>query len=359
MKRKWILTFGAGLVIGAVSLAATQGLVRLEPRSVPAPVQDPDLQAWVRELTRPDLDLREQAYERALATAARKPALRSVLQAWARGEEGPELAWTARLLLRELGRTSALHGLAVPRLRAGRPTAMDMEELWRQMAEMHGSLEDLFERDSPLGPPRLPEDLRQGSQTSQAFQLRVGPDGVECEVTTEEDGRSVTRRYQAASLEQLLEQHPELGEHIEGRGLGAGSDRPAPDRSLGSRGGVSRDSQVLRTDILGVVVTAVSAERAAALGLPVGQGLAVERVEPGTLADALGVQRGHVLVELDGRALRTSEDISAQMAQRAPDGDLRLVLLDRFGQERTRVWKPQPPAAEAQDGEPGAPDRDG
>jgi hypothetical protein len=343
MKRKWILTWVAGLAVGTAGLAATQGLVRLHPRPATATqeLSEAEREGWAQQLTQPDLDLREQAYERALAAAARQPGLRSALERWAGDTPDGQLAWTSRLLLRELGRAhDALHGLAVPLPPSARAMPMDMEQLWRQMAEMHGSLEDLFELGEGAAAAAPPQG---DSVTSQGLQLRVGPDGVECEVTHEEDGRRVTRRYQAASLQELIEQHPELEARLEASGaaLGAGLPGRARAGASASEGGLAP----LRTDVLGVVVASLDPGRGAALGLPAGLGLAVERVEPGTIAAALGIRRGHVLLELNGRALRQSEDISSVLSERAPDGELRLVLLDRYGQERRRAWKPRPSAA--------------
>jgi len=365
MKRTWIFALATIAAIGTAGWA-TQGLVPLPPSAPSVPDQEPDdLDSWRALLTDPDLDLREQAFERAVRGARERPGLRDALRRWAGMEGDRELAWTCRLLLRDLQRAPAQFGTGGwdPFAAAGALPGWGenrMDELFQGLEDLHGNLDQLFEdldRDG-LGVPVAP-----GTSRAEGLQLRTGPDGVECSVTVEEDGRKVTKTYRAASLEELLEQHPELRERLQFRELGGTSflgQRGLPGlQALPPRGPTGRwDSQAprepLRTDILGVVVAPLEPERARELGLEAGQGLSVERVEPGTIADVLGVRRGHVLVELDGRPLRERDDISAVLGERQADSDLRLVLIDRFGQRRTRIWKAGPAAPQAAEAPPGA-----
>lgn len=71
-------------------------------------------------------------------------------------------------------------------------------------------------------------------------------------------------------------------------------------------------------------------------------GMTVEHVEEGMIADVLGLRPGVILVEINGRAIDSKEAISAALAERAPDGELRLSLYDAFGRRQTRTWRPAP-----------------
>ncbi len=47
-----------------------------------------------------------------------------------------------------------------------------------------------------------------------------------------------------------------------------------------------------------------------------------------------------MLVEIDGQPIRARDDITARLRARAPDGELEITVIDRWGQERKRVWRP-------------------
>lgn len=374
MKSVWILTPAAGLALSALGLASLSfAQNRLQPLQRGAPVlspdesAQPDLQSWKAQLSESDLDLREQAFERAVRAARQHPELRAELERWAGDSSVPDLAWTSRLVLREAQQATAQPFAGAWNqdnpwgLSGG--TQLDLQGLLGQMEDLHGNLDHLFgQLDQGQGVPTQPQAGM--SSRSESFQLRSGPDGVECEVTKDVDGEKVTETYRAASLEELLEQHPELRDQISMQpfgghslglafpggaqgGLGNLGGMGGPSfRWLGPNSGAGRWDYVAprapaRTDILGVLVEPVPAERAQELGLEAGVGLTVQRVEPGTIADVLGVRRGHVLVELDGRALTNRDDISAALTARAADAELHLVLVDRWGERRTRSWKPE------------------
>jgi len=71
-----------------------------------------------------------------------------------------------------------------------------------------------------------------------------------------------------------------------------------------------------------------------------GLGLRVRTVVPGSLAQALGVRAGDILLELEGRALRSGEDVREALARR-PIGEPVELLVLRSGQRRELVWSPR------------------
>ena len=66
--------------------------------------EDFDRAAWKAALTEPDLDRREERFEHLVRRFADVDAARAALKDWSEDLSEPELAWTARLALRELRR---------------------------------------------------------------------------------------------------------------------------------------------------------------------------------------------------------------------------------------------------------------
>ena len=67
----------------------------------------------------------------------------------------------------------------------------------------------------------------------------------------------------------------------------------------------------------------------AQLDLPEGQGVVVTRVEPGSVADALGLRKSDILLEIDGRKLASPESAKGLIAR-----DSKVTLL-RKGRRET------------------------
>lgn len=338
------------LVLGSATLGASlqplpavgQGqLVRVQPA---APATAADIEAWKQKLAAPDLDLREQSFDALVNAARRDEGLRAALETWARNEASGELAWTARLALRELGpRNDPWQGM---RGRRGvffldpLEQDFDFDELRRRMFED-------FDRSMPGFGPRTGTPVSPAPQggsgmtsrsESESLSLESGPDGVKCTITRTQDGRTTTEEYRTNSIDELLEQHPEL------RGkVGGGSARTGVPLRQGWPLDLQRQfAPEVRTDILGVAIVPLAADEATALGLEPGVGLRIERVEPGTIAQQLGLQRGHVLVEMNGKSLRSRDDVSRELQARESSGPVEVIVIDRWGQRRTRSWKPTP-----------------
>jgi hypothetical protein len=340
---KAILRIALPAALGAVAAGALwaqqqQGLVKIAPR---AGAQDLALEVaasdWRERLTQDDLDLREQAFDALVGEAARDPALRARLEQWA-GEDDGGLAWTSRLALRQLERRAAGPGWMTLDLHDG----------------MHSFLPDVFQpldldqlQPFQLQPQRAP--LGGGAQPqveskAESFSLEQGPDGVKAKVTRDQDGESVTQEYEAESLEELLEAHPELGEHLAGAGalpfggMGLRGALPrlqldprvfglgqglAPDPSGGAAAGP------VRTDVLGVFVHPLTDEERARRGFQdVEGGLVVERSVPGTIAAGSGPTRRSAKParQVNGRAERKG--------RRRRSADSQIGRAEELGQRR-------------------------
>lgn len=87
--------------------------------------------------------------------------------------------------------------------------------------------------------------------------------------------------------------------------------------------------------MLGIVCQPVGEELRGKLGLPVDNGLVVESVVEGSIASAIGLRAGDVVVELNGRSIRAREDVAAVLAERRQGEDLQVVIVDKDGKRRT------------------------
>jgi hypothetical protein len=337
------------------------GLRRVDPSQEEDPrglrdllSRDFDRDRWEERLTQPDLDQRERSLDALLKRARFDPVARAFLEEHAMDPQGGELAWTARLALRELGRASfPMQGFFPGADPLG--SAQRMQE-W---------MEELFGRDGfglMVPHPSLPLPGRQGTRGSgRSVQVEQNERGARVLVTETVDGTQQTREYEGGSIEEILQANPELERELDGLRIHVQPGSPLDLRfDLGNRldrnGRLSPGQLLLEprlapqgrsrpilTDRLGVIVQPLSAERARELGL-VGVGLVVERSVPETYAHLLGVGAGDVLVELDGTALRSAADIERVMRARAADDELRLVWLDQLGQRQEKTWKPAPAA---------------
>jgi serine protease Do len=99
-----------------------------------------------------------------------------------------------------------------------------------------------------------------------------------------------------------------------------------------------------RRPMLGVNITAVSPEDAEAFGLPRVAGAVVQDFSDDSPARRAGLERGDVIVAVDGRPIQASNELQRVIAQRRPGETVTLNVV-RFGQERqVRVQLAEAPA---------------
>jgi hypothetical protein len=348
-----VLLASFGLAASAQQAQGGQGLERV----VPLDSEEArlglstafDAELWSAHLTDADLGRRELRYGELVRTARRDPAARAWVEERANDASAPELAWTCRLALRELrggaaggggrmhhGSHGAFPGVMGPGSMGADPRAL-LEELQRELGAMRqGALPRGF--GLQLGPGA-------GGHSS-SFQLQTTPDGVKVTVRERgEDGAEEVREYEASSMEELLEAHPELRRHMGGSGGGARGLLP------GFLGG---GPAAVPTEVLGVYARELGAGEAEARSLaPDGPGLYVLRVQPGTMAHGLGLMSGDVLLEVNEVEVCERDDIRRGLEARGPDGAVNVRWVDVFGRERARTWQGTgEPAAEPVDENP-------
>ena len=78
---------------------------------------------------------------------------------------------------------------------------------------------------------------------------------------------------------------------------------------------------------LGVTAQPLTADLAAGLGLPRHEGALVSQVWEGSPAAAAGLRRGDVIVELDGRKISRTTDLSLLVAAAPVGKDIKVSVL--------------------------------
>jgi hypothetical protein len=363
MDSRWMFSLSPFLALALALPAQQPGAHDKLERIPPQPQQDsrgtaPGADEWRQKLTDSDLDRREKAYADLVESARGDRAVRSAIEQWAQGKDAPELAWSARLALRELRNGSPARSRGPSNsLRPGGPLddlRSRFDELEKHFGGMDLRFDDLRSRLEEMlrNQPGAP-DLQGGStQEFQGYKLQVGPDGVTLDATEKDkDGKVETKTYKAKDMDELLQNYPELRErigadmHFDLRGFpGADGRLPPDDLPDGNWLRNARPTQEPPTDVLGIYSSKLAPERAKALGLQPEQGLNVERVEPGTIAQVLGVRRGDTIVELNGKPIYSVDDVRKTLRSRKADEDVVVTLIGEGEQDRrTLRWSPNAP----------------
>ena len=382
-----------------------------------------DSTAWEARLTDVDIDARELAFDELIARARKDTSLGLALKTWATDSSNPELAWNARMALRELRKQR--RPMAVTWVPRAAPNQSGMQEAHAILNEAQkdtshkepvppglrdlnpGSVLPLANRQMmSLSAPRAFEMPRGNDQHQLRLKLEYQPEGITLVVAEIHHGQMRQRKYASGSIESLLVEHPELLEQIpalgnfssermarvsnglgrsgfrsihmgnpmQGPGMGGlsmGEIRehatrgihsgemglrgqwvhqngelmraavPLVGQGVQSSGGPDIDSKSSGPSarILGVKVTALSISDAESQLLGPGVGLLIERREPGSIAEALELERGDILVELFGQQLCSAEEITRLLQSNTGD-EVTVKFVDRDGIERVRTWKP-------------------
>jgi hypothetical protein len=310
-------TIHALIGLGLLALVPQQQQEVLQPVQPQAPRAQSFEQVfqaseWRERLSQRDLNAREQSYAELLELARKDARIADEVRAWSRGQD--ELAWSARLLLRELDRRGARGALRTFRT-----------DGWGDMQErMHERMQDLQQRME-----RLREDVerdfgrafeREGPMTRQQRQVetRQDPNGARVEVRTRTgNGPEEVKVYEGRTLDEIYQAHPEL------EAENALKDQLAPP----SRMPMVPDRRVLQPmqqrSVLGVMCQ------------PKDGGLQIEEVVDGSIAAQVGLRAGDVLLELNGTPVPSREEVARVLQDRRPGEDLVIVIQDANGKRRT------------------------
>ncbi|MBL8753380.1 MAG: PDZ domain-containing protein [Planctomycetes bacterium] len=362
-------------------------------KATPAPAKD--VGAWIQDLGSDSYRTRLDA-ERALRKLGE--AARPALEQAAASADDAEVQWRARRLVRQLGRAgdnqleqrdrkpeagpepevdSPVPDGAKPReqsrrvvpwFRSDAPVDPDgMRDRFDQLFEQ-------FERDFGVDIPRarffqddffkdLQDQLGKGTHRGQGMSMQIGPDGaVKVQVQEKgEDGKVETKTYEAPDLETFQKNHSDV---LQQNGLGMGLLRGNMLHGLSPLRGFRLDGphtgggwQVLTpgSDVpidgfqqatpaptpppagkrLGISIReAIPDEVRSYLELDDGVGLQVESVSPGSLAEALGLQRGDIVTHVAKKPVGSPQDVQQALGPIAK-GDQVVVEFVRKGVAKT------------------------
>lgn len=291
--------------------------------------------AWRARLTQADLAERERALDEVAELARRDQAVRKALADWAKDGKNPDLAWTSRLALREVD-NARMRVRQRDRFAQRADLRDDFELLFAHIEDLQSQMDRVFAGENEPG-------AEPGAHHAQSelVELQLDANGVRCRVVKEVDGKRDEQEYRAATLGELLAMHPELRQHIRSRV----AEPFGLERFWGPF------LRTPRTDMLGVEVGSPTAELVQALALEAGHGLLVQRTLRGSIAEAMGIRPGDVLIKLNDVAIRSAEDVAKVLQGRAKNADIVAVVGDKDGKKRTLSWKPpavSPPASAAE-----------
>ncbi len=341
-------------------------LAAQEPEAAPAPSIPKAAEAqsaaktaeqWIQELGSDSYRKRLEA-ERALRQlgAAALPALKKA----ATGSEDAEVQWRAARVQRQIegdgrqglverdrrGSAQQEEPLIIPRAMAPRrqPGSQD------PMRDHFESLFEQFERDFGIDIPRarffgdgffrdLQEQMKSGTGRSQGMSVQIGPDGaVHVEVQERnEKGEIEKKSYDAPDMESFRREHPGV---LQQNGLGFGLSPWRGNARVFSgpiEPGWSLDMDALQPRIvpfdggraslppqadapapgrrLGITIRPeIAPDVRAYLELKDGIGLMVDGVQDESLAKAVGLQRGDIVVEIAGQKIGGPQDVQVALA---------------------------------------------
>jgi hypothetical protein len=337
----------AGLAVGALLPAQEEP----KPPAPPSETQKKDtaaeLDQLVKQLGDENYRVRIEAENKLRALGA--DALPALKAAAGQGTDA-EVQWRARRLVRQIERGDQQPGLG--RRADRRPAEGESRRSWLDPSELvQERFDDLFrqlERDFGVDIPRARffddnffrdlqsqmDDLRarmgQGLQGTkgqqQGLSMQMGPDGVKVQIKTRnEQGEEETKTYEAPDLESFQKKYPGVLEQngIAGplRFLGLRSFQWQPFQR--ARVGQPDDVQIDPTEPpapapvappegkrLGVRIRAeIAPELREHLGLGEAEGLLIEEVQDGTLAEALGLKAGDIVVKIGDHSIGSAQDV--------------------------------------------------
>lgn len=335
------------------------------------PLEPDDLRGG---LLQADLDAREAFVDRLVTRLGVRDEQARTAVDWlqSQAQTAEPLAWTSRLVLRELEQrystvdgardplalllqdnttmhlsVDALPGLRSAESNADKPSSLFAWGLDAAKAPADKPLEATLQIDALI---------RRGSFTrfpvadlsaygDYTFELRCGPDQARLRVLEVPEIQSQAsanqtqaytsqvREYHGRSLEEILSGHPEL-------------EAVLPFAVQGA----NRVPAMPRTDVLGVYVRAADPDKRIATTTQAGEmvmaGMVVARVEPGTIAESMGVAPGSVMIKVCGQPVMNGDSISESLhAARARleagqgDGTIEVEWLDPWRRHQSRIWR--------------------
>lgn len=373
------LLLAAGL--GLVSTGLAQEPKTSEPATPPTKAAERTVDQWIGDLGAESFRTRIAA-EKALREMGER-ALPELKKA-AESSTDQEVQWRSKRLVRQIERspepglmkrTPGGAATPMPGLRFHGQGGASPDDVQQQFERIF----DAMERDLGIDIPRarffgddffrdLKSQLPQGG-TSQGLSMQIGPDGaVRVEVKSKNDkGEVESKTYEAESMEEFERQYPGV---LQQNGFGGGLGLrffPDVDMPMVQRWSVPPmdrqrwfalpgNPERLQFDNVGepppagsrlgvTIRQSIPDELREHLGLDANTGLMVETVQPDTLAEAVGLQRGDIVTKIAGHSIGSAQDVQKVLSAIEAGTNVDVTFL-RKGVEKTVG------ARKAADGEP-------
>ncbi len=255
------------------------------------------------------------------------------------------------------------------------PQDQRFQDLQQQIEQMQRRMDEMMQglpTPPAFGVPPGGANLKQlGEGTS----IQIGPNGVHVEMDEQgPNGKTEHKVYEADSMDQFRKQYPQVAKKVFGNGHdGAGILQfhfgpngltlpdgltpwtlPTPSapttpsaprvltprthgqlRQLQPRAGSGHEqAEVVQRPKLGVYIAPMSADLRSFLGITGQQGLLVESVADGSLAQKLGVQPKDVVLKVAGHEVAAPQDVAEALASVDPGSKVE-VEVNRMGQVET------------------------
>ncbi len=211
----------------------------------------------------------------------------------------------------------------------------ELQKKWQTWKDANPALfpfEPFFGRDGQRG---MSVHVSRGGRR---VEIKQDADGVTANITEpDENGRPQTKTYHSTSIEALKKEHPELDEVLGGIDFQLHFGPQVFRDDL--RGGIvprlrSRFGTVER-GAFGARLEAVGPVLASQLRLEEGQGALVSRLQPGSPAEALGLELYDIVMRVNGDPVSNVATFSSRLDQLATSGESIELEVIRRGEKTT------------------------
>lgn len=179
-----------------------------------------------------------------------------------------------------------------------------------------------------------------GMTMASGVEIRQDADGVTVKIREKDaDGKEVVKEYKGATIDEIKKEHPELADR-----LGGFSIRVMPPQVFWPGANrrplnplqppVTPRARAAGKAIFGLTLTDVGEALASHLGLEQGRGALVDTVLPGSQAEAMGIQRNDILLEVNGQGVGLAEAADLLRKAGTDKAPIELVLI-RKGERKT------------------------
>lgn len=379
MQRLWTTLLCIGLPAAGAAVFAQEGMPQ-EARSEAREATSEQLESLIEQLGDEDFVVRDRAYDDLLAMGA---GAKARLEKATKSED-PEIRWRAGRLLRALSagssegksasntRATSRRGPDGSRLKRwssgseadGEPSGEDSDagapdpffrglrewpgmddEMRRHFQDLQRQMQDIQREMNRMMREGARKNVRgfsgsrmqmQMDRDGQRLTLRSDDNGVEATVTEMQNGEEVTETYKARDLDDFKAKFPEVASRFDLDGVRIQTLSPFGQSMLPRlpRPQVTPLVPVTPTlpadgPRLGIAAASPSPELAAYLGLGENEGLQVMEVESESLADRAGVKKNDIVLEVNGKAIGSVQDVREALKASGSSDTIQVVVLRR------------------------------